>query len=247
MPEPRLVLLTGATGLVGEMLARGFVESGDRVVGVARDAARLDVLRARLGDALMPVAADLADPGAPRALAAGLAERGPDVVVHAARDVEQLGLGDGRVTRDQWLAAYALEVVAPYELVTALAEAPGSRLRTAVLVGSMYGVVAPTPALYDDFAAESAPHYGTGKAALVHLAKELAVRLAPRVRVNVVSYGGVSGRADTDFEARYSRMVPLGRMLGEADVVGPVLFLASDAASGIIGHNLVVDGGWSLS
>lgn len=249
MPEPRVVLLTGATGLIGEMLARGFIESGDRVIGVARDAARLDELCARLGDGIVPLAADLTEAGAARALAASLPEGEPDVVVHAARDAALLGLGlgDGGVTREQWLAAYALEIVAPYELVTMLAAVPGSRLRAAVLVGSMYGVVAPTPGLYDDFAAESAPHYGTGKAALAHLAKELAVRLAPRVRVNAVSYGGVTGRADAAFEARYARLTPLGRMLDELDVAGPALFLASDAASGITGHNLVVDGGWSLS
>jgi len=111
----------------------------------------------------------------------------------------------------------------------------------------MYGVVAPTPALYDDFTGESAPHYGTGKAALVHLAKELAVRLAPHVRVNAVSYGGVTGRADAAFEARYAQLAPLGRMLDEGDIAGPVLFLASAAAGGVTGHNLVVDGGWSLS
>lgn len=251
MPEPRVVLLTGATGLIGEMLARGFIESGHRVIGVARDSTRLDELCARLGEGLVPLAADLTEAGAARALAASLTEGEPDVVVHAARDAAQLGLGlglgDGGVTREQWLAAYALEIVAPYELVTMLAAAPGSRLRAAVLVGSMYGVVAPTPALYDDFAAESAPHYGTGKAALAHLAKELAVRLAPRVRVNAVSYGGVTGRADPAFEARYARLTPLGRMLDEGDIAGPALFLASDAASGITGHNLVVDGGWSLS
>ena len=199
----RLVLLTGATGLIGEMLARGFVEAGDRVAGVARDGSKLKALRARLGESLEPVQTDLTIEGAPQALAADLPGF-PDVVVHAARDAQQLGLGNGYVTRDQWLGAYTLEVAAPYELVTALARAPGSRLRSAVLVGSMYGVVAPTPALYDDFAAESAPHYGTGKAALVHLAKELAVRLAPRVRVNAISYGGVGGRADAAFEARYA-------------------------------------------
>lgn len=247
MPESRLVVVTGAGGIVGTLLSEAFIAVGDRVAGVGRDATRLAALAARLGAAFEPVVGDLSLPGAGGELAGRLAPQGPAVVVHAARDSSLLGLGAEGVTRDQWLANFALEVVAPYELVTALASASGARLRSVVLVGSMYGVVAPTPALYDDFARESAPHYGTGKAALAHLAKELAVRLAPAVRVNTVSYGGVRGRADAAFEERYARLTPLGRMLDERDVAGPALFLASDAASGITGHNLVVDGGWSLS
>lgn len=241
------VVVTGATGLIGKLLAAAFVEEGSRVIGVARDTARLAVVRDALGDGFEPLAIDLSVEGAPTALADRLAARPPQIVIHAARDAQQLALGSGAVTREQWLTSYALEVAAPYELVTALAAAPDSRLRSVILVGSMYGVVAPTPALYDDFATESAPHYGTGKAAVAHLAKELAVRLAPAVRVNAVSYGGVRGRADAEFEARYGKLTPLGRMLDERDIAGPALFLASDAAAGITGHNLVVDGGWSVS
>jgi NAD(P)-dependent dehydrogenase (short-subunit alcohol dehydrogenase family) len=243
----RAALVTGGTGLVGSMLVAGFLDAGYTVAYTSRSASRIAELDARLAGRGHGIEVDLERPNAAAEVLAALEERrlAPAVLVNAARDPAHLGLG-GRPTREGWLGGYLLEVVVPYELASALAAAPGSQLRTVVNVGSMYGVVAPHPALYDDFERESSPQYGTAKAALVHLTKELAVRLGPTVRVNAISYGGVAGRADAEFERRYARFAVLGRMLDAGDVVGPALFLASDAASGVTGHNLVVDGGWSL-
>mgnify|MGYP003739618353 FL=1 len=126
----------------------------------------------------------------------------------------------------------------------ALTNLPDSRLSSIVNISSMYGIVAPNPLLYDDGLKNSPVHYGVCKAALIHLTKELAVRLAPRnIRVNAISFGGVEGRVDEAFKSRYARLCPLGKMLTEEDLGGSVEFLASEQSRGITGHNLVVDGG----
>jgi NAD(P)-dependent dehydrogenase (short-subunit alcohol dehydrogenase family) len=171
----------------------------------------------------------------------------PDVLVNNARDVSHLSPdANGRMSRAHWLGELSLAVLLPYDLSIALTHEPGSPLRRVINVGSIYGTVAPNMTLYDNPDRESPINYGVAKAALVQLTRELAVRLAPRgVAVNAVSFGGVRGRAGAEFMERYARLSPSGRMLEEDEVFGAVRFLASDDASGITGHNLMVDGGWT--
>ena len=137
-----------------------------------------------------------------------------------------------------------MAVIFPYLLTNLVLDM--GKLCTVVHVSSMYGVVAPTPALYGGSLATSPIQYGVAKAAQIHLAKEQSVRLAPfGVRVNAVSFGGITGRESKEFSLRYNTLAPLGRMLDLSDVVGAVDFLVSDASKGMTGHNLIVDGGWT--
>lgn len=66
------------------------------------------------------------------------------------------------------------------------------------------------------------------------------------MRVNAITPGGVfSGQNDT-FVANYASRVPLNRMASSRDIANAMSFLASDASAYINGHNLVVDGGWTV-
>jgi NAD(P)-dependent dehydrogenase (short-subunit alcohol dehydrogenase family) len=117
---------------------------------------------------------------------------------------------------------------------------------------SIYGIVAPDQRIYEGSQYNGAPIntpevYSTSKAGLWGFTRYLAAYWGYRgVRVNAITPGGVqSGQNDT-FVERYSARVPLGRMAAPADLAGAVCFLASDAASYINGHNLVVDGGLTI-
>jgi NAD(P)-dependent dehydrogenase (short-subunit alcohol dehydrogenase family) len=79
----------------------------------------------------------------------------------------------------------------------------------------------------------------------VQLTRWLATTLAPKIRVNAVSPGGIFRGHTEPFHSRYLERTPLRRMGTEADVVGAVAFLASDLASYVTGQNLLVDGGWT--
>ena len=93
---------------------------------------------------------------------------------------------------------------------------------------------------------------GVSKGALESLTKYLAVELAPRgIRVNAVSAGLVEGTdgvrlMDADLVGGYEAKVPAGRHVRPEDVAEAVAFLASPAAAMIVGHVLLVDGGYSL-
>ena len=92
--------------------------------------------------------------------------------------------------------------------------------------------------------------YHVSKAALIHLTRQLALELAPKVRVNSVAPGIVRTRLSEalwkDDEAHVADLTPLGRIGSPDDVAGAVAFLASDRASWITGVNLVIDGGQIL-
>ena len=100
---------------------------------------------------------------------------------------------------------------------------------------------------FEDKYKSSPIYYGVSKAAEIHLTKELAARLSDKkIRVNSISFGGFEGRVSKSFKKRYSKMCPLGRMLKPEEVFKPIWFLCSDQSSGATGHNLVIDGGWTI-
>jgi len=249
--SPQTILITGATGKIGQCLTRHFRTKGWDVIAVSRNAGRLDTLeRESHGQgALHKIDIDLTGESAAVQLATHLSSQGPlpHHLINNARDITNLKLpASGHPNRVQWRQEFELGVVVAHDLTFALAEVAQSRLRSVVNVGSIYGVVAMNPRLYNDPAREAPIHYGVTKAALIHMTKELAVRLAARgIRVNCVSYGGVAGRANEEFRERYAASVPAGTMLDEHDIPGAIDFLTSPSASGITGHNLLVDGGWT--
>jgi NAD(P)-dependent dehydrogenase (short-subunit alcohol dehydrogenase family) len=253
MTEVQSVLVTGATGKLGRQFVLGFASLGYDVAFTSRDAKSADTLREdcvrRGARRVVCVQADLLAEGAAPAVVEALGKEAmlPSVLVNNARNVENLKPdAAGHMSRKHWQDEFGLGVVTAYELTMAFAEAEHSPLESVVNVASIYGVGAPNLRLYERPSAQSPINYGVVKAALIHLTKELAVRLADRnIRVNAVSYGGVDGRVDDAFRKRYAELCPAGRMLQESEVFGATQFLASGQSRGISGHNVVVDGGWT--
>ena len=118
-------------------------------------------------------------------------------------------------------------------------------------IGSLYASVSPDEKFYTHLATESGafikpPSYGMSKAAVVNLTKYLATHWGRYgIRVNTLSPGGVEGGQDAEFKKKFCDRVPIGRMAKSGDLVGPLVFLASDASQYVTGIELKVDGGFT--
>ena len=112
-------------------------------------------------------------------------------------------------------------------------------------ISSIYSLIVPDRYLYKNTGMGNSASYSASKAGLNQLTNWFASYLSPKIRVNCISLGGVYNNQNSLFVKKYSKKVLLKRMARPNEIVGPVLFLASDLSSYISGHNLVVDGGYT--
>ena len=149
-------------------------------------------------------------------------------------------------TDEAFDAALALNLAVPFRLARRLAPSLRRSVHGAIVnIASIYGLVGPDLALYSGTSMGNPAGYAASKGGLVQLTRYLATVLAPDVRVNCVSPGGIVRGQDPTFVDRYESKTPLGRMATEADVTGAVRWLVSGAAEYVTGQVIAVDGGWT--
>ena len=118
-----------------------------------------------------------------------------------------------------------------------------------IQTSSIYGVMAPDNNIYEGSfylgrEINTPAVYTTSKAAVIGLSKHLASYWANKgIRVNTLTPGGTESGQNEEFKRRYSARTPMGRMANAHEIVGALLYLASDASSYVTGQNIIVDGG----
>ncbi len=114
-------------------------------------------------------------------------------------------------------------------------------------IGSIYGFEAPDFSLYEGTTMTMPAAYSAIKGGIINLTRYLAAYYGSHgVRVNAISPGGIFDDQIDTFVKRYEAHTPLRRMAIPKDIAPAAAFLLSEDACYITGHNLVVDGGWSL-
>ena len=246
------ILITGGTGKFGTRFVNHFADRGYKVIITTMNPVKAQASFQALIDIdqLVVIEQDLTVFRAAELLCHEINELGLKVnhLVNNARSLDYLKVtSEGYTEREDFIGEFLLDVVVPYELSVAIFQSQPVELKTVTNIGSQYGLVAANPALYDDGHKSSPIQYGVSKAALVHLTKELAVRFAKSAtRVNCIAYGGVEGRASKEFQKRYSEHLPIGRMLVDDEITGPLEFIIHSKSSSITGQTIVADGGWTI-
>tara|TARA_B100001964_G_scaffold244073_1_gene324139 strand:+ start:2191 stop:2946 length:756 start_codon:yes stop_codon:yes gene_type:complete len=120
-----------------------------------------------------------------------------------------------------------------------------SRSSSIINISSIYSFLAYDYNLYKNTQMRKPLAYGISKAGLVQYTKMLSNIVAPKIRVNAISPGGIFRKQPKKFIKKYLNKTPLRRMGNEEDIVNTIIFLASNLSSYITGQNLIVDGGYS--
>ena len=245
----RKILITGGTGKIGSKLVSSLVNDGHFVQFTTQKKTNgMNLIeRFKLPKKLCkPLILKFEDENSIDSLSNQLTDL-PDVVIHNARSLETLKISStGHISDENFQREFYNGVTFPYQLNNHLIKLKAP-IKDVIFINSIYGNVAPTPKLYKDFINQSPINYGVVKAAQLHLTKELAVRLADKmIRVNAISYGGVEGRVDKDFQKRYNQLTPSGRMLNDTDLFPPIKYIIDNPHLNITGENLKVDGGWTI-
>lgn len=242
-PAPRIVLVTGASRGLGREIALAFAREGAFVAVGCRtreDKARetLEAVRAEGGDGEI-ARLDIRDPEAVNAVVDRLTrERGGlDVLVNNAG-----------VARDALFAMMSAEDWA--ETVTVNLQGTFHCCRAALrpMMARRKGAIVNVASVAGLHASPGQANYAASKGGLLAMTRTLAVEMAPYgIRVNAVVPGllkaGMAARLDHRVAEEKTRRIPLGRFGDAAEVARVAAFLASDAASYVVGQAIVVDGG----
>jgi NAD(P)-dependent dehydrogenase (short-subunit alcohol dehydrogenase family) len=245
----KVALVTGGSRGIGLMIASGLVEAGAKVYVASRKQQDCDRAAAELSKrgTCIALPGDLASHAGTRALADAFAAR--ESALHVL--VNNAGANWGAPLADYpeagWDKVMALNVKAVFDLTRMLipqleaASRPGDPARV-INVGSIDGLSVP---LLDTYA------YSASKAAVHHLTRVLARKLAPTITVNAIAPGPFESKmmAETlkNFGDAIVKSCPLGRIGEPSDMAGIAIYLASRAGSYVTGAVIPVDGGISTT
>jgi NAD(P)-dependent dehydrogenase (short-subunit alcohol dehydrogenase family) len=253
----RVALVTGGGGHIGGAICEALAELGANiaVLDMAQESCKDTASRINeaYGVETLPLVIDLSQEEALRSAPKRLQEHFGrlDILVNCAALVGTSGLTGWAVPlpeqrSDTWRLALEVNLTAPFVLVQACAGALAASGNGSVInISSIYGMIGPDMSLYRDTNLGNPAAYAASKGGLLQLTRWMATVLAPDVRVNAISPGGVWRNQPEAFHQRYVSRTPLGRMATEEDLKGAVAYLASDLSAYVTGHNLVVDGGWT--
>jgi len=241
----KVVLITGGSRGIGQMIARGFVEHGAKVYIASRKADVCEQVAKELSaeGTCIPLPADLSTESDCRRLASEIAER--EAALHVL--VNNAGANWGAPLEEYpdaaWDKVLALNVKSIFHLTRALVPqlenaSTGEDPARVMNIGSIDGLQVPQLETYA---------YSSSKAAVHQLTRVLAKRLAPRITVNAIAPGPFESKMMASTLERFGDAIaagcPMQRIGRPDDMAGVAIYLASRAGAYVTGAVIPVDGG----
>ena len=260
----KVAVVTGAAGILGQKFCEGLVAAGANIalldlcekelndlakrLRVSNSAARITSHVCNVADpeSVTSVVSDVVDiHSAIHVLHNNAAAKSKDLSVYFA-PFEEYSL-------EQWREIMSVNLDGMF----LMAQAVGAQMVRQQLGGSIiqtssiYGVVGPDNRIYEgsDYLGgqiNTPAVYAVSKAGVIGLSQYLSTYWASdNIRVNTIVPGGVESGQNNIFKEKYSARVPLGRMAKSTEMVGALVYLASDASSYVTGQVLAIDGGFT--
>ena len=256
------VVLTGAIGILGKHFSCALVDAGANLVIADRDQQACEEFAASLQRKfphreILPLSVDLTDENSVIQWRKSIFNHFKNIQVlinNAATKSKNFFAPLEQFSLQDWKSVMQVNVTGVFlcakEIGAKMAEQGSGSI---INISSIYGLLGPDQRIYEGSWYEEMGGpintplvYSASKGAVIAMTRYLAAYWGNKgVRTNTLTPGGVASGQNNEFSKKYSERVPLGRMAEPTELIGALLFLASDASSYVNGQNLIVDGGFS--
>lgn len=250
----KVIIITGACGLIGRAFAEACAQFGAHVVLADIEAANPEEKAAELekrhSKKMLGVSVDVA--------------KKASVIALKERTLEKFGKIDGlinghqnkshlifepfeQVSEENWDTVVEVNLKGTFLLCQIIGSYMAEQGSGSIInIPSTYSVVAPNQNLYKGTKMGCPAAYSASKGGIDALSQYLSTYWAAKgVRVNQITPHGVWNNHEDQFEKNFANFTPLQRMSYNHEVAGAAVYLLSDAASYVTGHNMLVEGGWT--
>jgi NAD(P)-dependent dehydrogenase (short-subunit alcohol dehydrogenase family) len=253
----KTALVTGGAGILGVQFCAALAAHGANVALVDLEKTAAQEAAFKIQGNVVGFGCDVSDPESVGRLVVDVVKKFGDIhILHnnaatKSSDLNAFFAPFEEYSLSEWRKIMAVNLDGMF----LVAQAVGAQMikqktgGSVIHTSSIYGIVAPDQRIYEGseymgLQINTPAVYAASKSGVLGLSRYLATYWASHgIRVNTLTPGGVESGQNKEFQKQYCARVPLGRMAQSLDMVGALIYLASDASRYVTGQNLVVDGG----
>ncbi len=248
----KVAVVTGGAGLYGRQIVAALAQAGATTFIAARDQAKLEAVAAEeraAGNDVTALSLDLDSDASIEALHHTVLDRAGHVDVLVNNAVTRSAITGWNHDLEAYDRSLRVNASALLKITSLFGRSMAARKSGSIInIGSMMGMVGIEMGNYlgTDMNPDPSPIYHYEKGGMLNFTRWAASILGKdNVRVNCLSPGGLYSGQPAPFVKNYSDRTQLGRMANDTDLMGSIVFLASDASAYITGTNIPVDGGYT--